>query len=846
MPAPIPELLQRLCDVAGRDKAWKLHYATQADRESAWRGFAIHPMQVTETAYQRWVLDALDAVHDGADDARRKAESDALGRVFQLTTTLPALVSGAVDGKTPALRVERAVGALRGASARVLQARAYAQPLPDLSTELGEVRSDLLAALLQVSWSGLPDALGLPELTNCLLRLGREPNDVAEMQALAADVASIIDGFASVQVSESIDAFYLFRLLIRMRVEAEQDIDESLANEASGAITGLLHNDPRMAWLSDWLFGRLCDLATTIRQALPEQDVIFFLKGGRAMQDDPRTGQNDWDTQLVINPYLPVTTWYRHLAVLHDILTVKLAQYKNEFYLLLSRERRALEGYVAGLAAGGERPPELLVDDDEEGILALRPRGQLEALLGIDHVQPAAANEASAKAELIDVGIPRRESAEAFEQWSLVRPRLVERREPNVDRGQLALVQQGGQWLAPYDARFIHAPSGLFFVIDFLTILREVFAGESRSPAKASKRIKRLYAMLMRPATTQEIEGELLLIGGPLARPAAEAWQQRNVANDGGASTGLLIVFMRQLVRAYDLLEDRDFARFISELTALAWAARGRLALPEFNGLDAAELMVARTVKAIQEIGNTIVDATRARAAILPLQDIRRVLVDIQQQVRQLAAPRDGAAWWPPVLALAGSAAVNLHARALGYERRAQLEPVYRVDARIFVPPGTNQDELRTRLLTTLQVPNTLRVETPSDSPPGTMLLFSRLSFNPRGEVGRLGGGEVGRLGGGEVGRLGGGEVGRLGGGEVGRVGESLDVQALVLRITTQICERPPLPVNLELPVLSLRELLLDYTREAGEVDEFTAHGVLVKALAAIRELLTTFETSSR
>lgn len=833
MPTPIPVLFQQLCDLAGRDKAWRLRYVPQQDRASAWRNFAIHPMQVTETAYQRWVLDALAAVHDGTDDARRKAESDALSRVFQLGSQLPALATREFVGELPRDVLDAALEQLREISTRVLHARVANQPAPDVTAELLEVRRGLFRALLLE----FPEhILDVPEAWSCIDRICRSAG-VGEMQAVAADVSTIVDGFASVQVSSTIDSFYLFRLLVRTRIVADRKIDEDLANEASGAITGLLHNAGQMAWLGTWLFDKLCDLDANIRLAAPGQDVIFFLKGGRAMQDDPRSGQNDWDTQLVINPYLPPAQWYALFARIHDLLVIKLTQYKNELYVLLCRQRQALEGYVAGALARNDAPPELpQLEDVNEGILAVRQPGLgLDAPL-VQREDAQSSHEAAAKAELIDIGIPRRESAEAFEQWNLVRPRMIPRSRPDDGGGERALLPLGLP-LVPLDGQrpHVNAPSGLFFAMDFLLILREVFAGESRSVAKAPKRVKRLYEILGKPSTMAEVEGELLLISEPFATTLNAAWQQRGAALDAGRSTALMIIFVRQLVRAYDLLEDRDFARAIAALLSNAWARIDTRVLPnELNGLTAAEASLARTVATIQDVGMKIVVATRNRAAMLPVQDLRRVLGDVRMQLRQLPRPQGG---WSPSIALVGSAALNLHARALDYARVDALEAVYRIDAKIFMPPGTvmqqgvkdelrAQNELRTRILSALQLPVGLRVETPNDSPPGTMLFYSRLIAN--NQVPQLGPVQ------------GGGQ-----GGELSLVENALaspDMQALVLRITTEIREQPPRTTNLDLPVTTLRDLLNDYTREAGEVDEFCAHGVLTKALTATREMLTSFE----
>ncbi|MFV8752750.1 hypothetical protein ACNOYE_19550 [Nannocystaceae bacterium ST9] len=837
MPTPIPTVLQQLADLAGREKPWKLRFVRQEDRASAWRAFAIHPMQLTETFYQRRVLDALEAVRDEADDAKRKAESEALSLVFQLSSQPPSLVSSEIRGEFPREQVERALDALRSVSSQLAQARAYGTAPPDtLAAELQQIRQALLVALALAFTSDIREFLALPEVGDCLQRLyavgGDRAQEIERLHAAASDIASILAGVASVQVSTTIDSFYLFRLLIRHRVSAEVPIDDDISNEASGVVTGLLHNGPAMAWLGDWLFDKLCDLSATIGLAAPGNDVIFFLKGGRAMQDDPRAGQNDWDTQLVINPYLPPDDWYRLFARLHDLITYKLTQYKNELYVLLARQRRALEGLVAGLQAGPELPDRLAIEPDQGGrLLALPPILELDLpIVPIDPLALALADpdthEGAAKAELIDVGVPRRESPEAFEQWSLVRPRLIPRRRPEGEVDPLALVLRGGDALALVrgeggDPRAcVMAPSGLFFALDFILVLREVFTGESRSAAKSPKRVKRLYDLLGKPATLNEIEGELLLIAGPLARLANETWQQARDAPDGGRAAAILVLFLRQLVRAYDLLEDYEFARTIADLLTRVWPLRNRKRLPpEMASLAGGEAELARCVGTVQDVGKALTEVVRARAAALQNNaELRQLVAGIHAAVRQQQLP----------MAVVGSAAVTLHAISTHYARPERLEPVYRVDLKLFVPPGTAQDSVRDRIVGQLHLPNSLRVETPTDSPPGTALFFSRaLPPRPPNNPLAIANDEVQRL-----------DQGQL---------VVDDYRPLVLRLTTEIGDRAPITTTIDqLPVLSLRDLLADYTREAGEVDEFSAQAGLRSTLAAIREMLTSFDPPAR
>src|SRR4030095_12162234 len=116
---------------------------------------------------------------------------------------------------------------------------------------------------------------------------------------------------AAVKMNHLFDSFYLFRLLVNYRVESSEEISEDLRAELSGDLTKLLHNGDRakMRWLTYWLAKKISELGarSSALNANGNRRVIFFLKGGRALNyflGTPEKGENDWDTQVVINPSL--------------------------------------------------------------------------------------------------------------------------------------------------------------------------------------------------------------------------------------------------------------------------------------------------------------------------------------------------------------------------------------------------------------------------------------------------------------------------------------------------------------------------------------------------------------
>jgi hypothetical protein len=53
------------------------------------------------------------------------------------------------------------------------------------------------------------------------------------------------------------------------------------------------------------------------------QLILYFLKGGRALNyflGTPEKGENDWDTQVVIDPSLPPEEWYQAFTKIHAVL----------------------------------------------------------------------------------------------------------------------------------------------------------------------------------------------------------------------------------------------------------------------------------------------------------------------------------------------------------------------------------------------------------------------------------------------------------------------------------------------------------------------------------------------
>ena len=159
-----------------------------------------------------------------------------------------------------------------------------------------------------------------------------------------------------------------------------------------------------MAWLSAWLTKKMAELGAKINALNPadERRVLFFLKGGRALNfflGTPQNGENDWDTQVVIDPSLPAEKWYEYLSRVHDLLLTTLQTFKSEFTPLVEANASLFADYLKS-KTGPETGEDEEVDENEAS--DVNSRGA----------------HASCKAELIDIGIPRRDSPSALEEWT--------------------------------------------------------------------------------------------------------------------------------------------------------------------------------------------------------------------------------------------------------------------------------------------------------------------------------------------------------------------------------------------------------------------------------------------
>jgi len=430
-----------------------------------------------------------------------------------------------------------------------------------------------------------------------------------------------------------IETFYLFRLLVHYRVESGAEISEDLRVELSSDLTKLLHNGDRakMSWLSDWLTKKIGELGekTNALNARGKKRAIFFLKGGRALNyflGTPEKGENDWDTQVVIDPSLPAEAWYQCFAEVHDALLVALKTFKTEFTQLVQQNSPQFAEYLKGASPRAVEDEE--VDENEAGDVSSR------------------SEHANCKAELIDIGIPRRDSPSALEEWTRL-------------SAPEALLQSDG----------VVFPHREYYLNEYLMMVRDAFLPNAEV-RKAPKRIARL-GLILKSDRGRE--------GGP---SAAEKKRLDALPSTAGmvAAVGdkgrreLLGVIISQFVEAYNLLQDRELAaHFDKECVALI---SNPPKLPEVLAdlLDDGQKETAAVVSVAHNLSMRMDEHWGSRNKFF--EDRLPFFADFVRQLSRLTNP--GLQKIQAQFAVAGSYAARLHADHLRLKPDG-LEPIRRI-----------------------------------------------------------------------------------------------------------------------------------------------------------------------
>ena len=448
---------------------------------------------------------------------------------------------------------------------------------------------------------------------------------------------------AAVKMNHLIDSFYLFRLLVNFRVEADE-VTEDLRAELSGDLTKLLHNGDKtkMRWLSDWLTKKISQLGAKANalNTNGQQRVIFFLKGGRALNyflGTPEKGENDWDTQVVINPTLSAQEWYACLAELHDAMLLALKTFKTEFTQLVQDNAPQFAQYLAAVAGPQE------VDDDE---IDEHEAGDVDSLK----------EHANCKAELIDIGLPRRDSPSALEEWTHL-------------SAPGALLQSDG----------VIYPHREYYLNEYLMMVRDAFTSDE--VRKAPKRITRLGLILQsdrgreEPSTAQAKR---------LAALPGTAGMLDGLENKGKQELFRLIV--AQFVEAYNLHQDTELAAHFDK-ECMALIARPPALPPTLDVLlDAGQKETASIVGVAHQLSVQMDEHWASRNQFFEEQ--LPFFTDLVQNLSGQTSRsllRVGAQF-----AVAGSYAARLHAKHLRIQVDG-LEPIRRILIKLQCAQGSNR-----------------------------------------------------------------------------------------------------------------------------------------------------------
>lgn len=802
------DLFRDLAALASQKTSAKVVWPRQKDAALFWSAAAVHPLQALQNTYQRLVREASRGITD--DEARKTREGEELQRYCYFESAPPRLLAQPRDaegGTSERLdRAEKDIAKLLSATEEGGDGEPDAQARARANRALS-----VLTAVRSEFFNGTVEVPGLIAADRKLAGLDAEiaaSNQWSDMARIARRLrqghralSQVHAGLCCIQNFHIIEPFYLFRLLVKFRIESGGPIAPSKRIEVSGVLTSLLHNHARQAWLYDWLRTRLIELNRQLNAACGD-DVRFFLKGGRAAKyliGQPTAGENDWDTQIVINPNLRAGQWYTNFLKVHNLVLTFLQQSRREFVIQCYANAREFGAVVDAWRAQQaeseeERDEDTLGDSIDDLMNNLSQEGDIQADSAMrgagddtpedDDVQLDVVKE-NCKAELIDIGIPRRDTVEAFEQWEHFVPDLM--------------VVEG-----------MPIPGHLYYVAEYVMMIRDIFGGGTISLGKTPKRVMRLREVLVLPGLGPYIAREQEHIPPPVLPTSVPQVGALPVAE-----RSVLTVLLKQFAEALELAIDPGLARCFDTLFASNLGARKAKAtyppalseaIAKQAGYNADHINLCDCIGyaqwAAEEVGRHMAGP---RAAFLREQ--RAVLGAFVKAIYtgSVFAHEDDL---EVRFAVTGSFAALLHAEHAGFDRIDQLEPLRRVDLTIYCKPDADPSTVR-ELIHPL-------VEQYLRHPQSTQF---RVVLHGEDSLCLYWPSEVG-------------------------FGGEFTYTPLVLKITVQKCgeDWPQLAFVQGFPVLALRDLIWEYKRYAGHVEELFTQRRLKKAIECMVDMLTRFE----
>lgn len=692
------DAFHQMARIASLKNSIEVRFPRQKDSALLLKAVAIHPLQPLQNTYQRLVRDACRGITD--EEARKEKEGEQMANYFFFDAASPKPLSPAKDALPDndelleqidkhLQKLEKAMeNAEEGDATAAKEMGLRATRIKDgLHTIRGRFENeDVTVECLQRA-----DDL-LEDLEQEISAAGTDPDLFSPIHRMLTQAARALttahESFCCIQNFHIIEPFYLFRLLVKFQIRSEDEIPSSKRTEVSAMLTGLLHNNKDAGWLFDWLRDKLVQLDKALKKTCGG-DAVFFLKGGRAAKyllKQEKKGENDWDTQIIINPNLRAGQWYGTFVKVHNTVLDFLRMARAEFLIQVTQNADAMMKALPGeLAKVADERAKAKEKQDEEALAAMLvpdedKDGDFDAALAMaaDLFQEAEAdlhleedkNKVNCKAELIDIGIPRRDTAEAFEQWAHVRPHVIQ-------------CPDG-----------IPIPGHLYYINEYMMMIREAFAGISISMPKTPKRIVRLMEVL----ELDDLDG---VVAEELEKVPKALLPKSLGAIDGLGSKPvkhILNIMLKQYMEAWDLEIDTGLAAhfdtlFSGNINAMAAKAKYPGALTEAIGK-------AQAAHAYEAKHKTVADAI-GFAQWVAEEFAKHINEDRHAFITQDANSRKFAAFVKSIytgsffgkgedlevrMAVSGAAAGLMHAAALKLEkdRRSELSPVTRVDLSIY------------------------------------------------------------------------------------------------------------------------------------------------------------------
>lgn len=840
---PAKEALARIASEVATQERLNVVLAPQQDVTFTVKSALVHPVQLLENSYQRVIQEAGRREPDAS--RRQAAERKALGRYFPFHAG--ELYFMGPDGAEPgAVDTSFATARANLKAVRELAAEEAADPsaVDEAKTVCAAAVESFRAIVGEYHEIGKAlshDVGSIPLIREIETLLGSLPAELTAasdwrklgsicngtLRRLTSLMSELTRGAASVQVFHVIDTFYLYRLLVRYQIKSNDEITATQPLVASSGLTDLLNNDRSKGdrdWLLDWLKAKMREIDVAMARI---GNLHFHLKGGRALEYvrlQPQDGRNDWDTSVLIDPDLSADAWYAKFTEVHNELVGLLQRFKREFFVLAHKHAQELE---ESLDAGHVEPSETEETSDEN--LYDDAVSHFEGLeLQSGHEDDGTSSggtekilfpkySAACKAELIDVGIARRDTVEAQAHWHHIGPGII--RKPWTDG--------------------IPVPGHRYYIDEYLLMLREALEGPS---VKIEKRISRLASFLGLEAPMGEGEESIDgMADAARARVVDSGFAKTLTVVDeqGLAIRRLLYVMLDAIGAAYDLGRRPALLDIVDGLVAKQVAEpleRENLLknLPDhikaaLPALKPEQIEVLGWIALMHGITREIEDHLRQKAIGFGFEaeNADGVVADEAEKRRAaivglLRWLQSEAAFRPEdqlevQLAVTGSLAASLHVdyvqnrlpTGLVDQIRKQMDPVEMVDVKVFCLPRSDRQLDPGTVLSAMIRP--LLEEYADKKPPFTFEYHQEHVDVVWKEPVHIGG---------------------------------FEYKPMVARISVVQKGWPLLSYVWGLPVLSLPDLVREYfTRASGSID-FLAERRLNRSAALLASVLTYFEAN--